>query len=63
MQEEIEEYEKYLLDFVMVKKPTMPNFNVQAYTDIEYLEAIKEVMFDYNKINDDYLYIRYLKGE
>ena len=63
MREEIEEYEKYLLDFVVVKKPIMPNFNTQAYTDIEYLEAIKEVMFDYNKINDEYLSIRYLKGE
>ena len=63
MLEEIEQYEKYLASFSVVTKPKMPQFDVCAYTDIEYVSLIKELLEDYNKIDDEYLIIAYLKGE
>ena len=63
MREEIGAYEKYLLNFTMVKKPIMPKFNTSAYTDNEYAKAIKDIMGDYGGIDDEYLTIQHLKGE
>ena len=63
MLEEIEQYEKYLANFSVVTKPKMPQFDVSAYTDIEYVSLIRELLEDYNKIDDEYLIIAYLKGE
>ena len=33
MNKEINAYAEYLLNFGVVKKPPMPNFDVSAYTD------------------------------
>lgn len=63
MNEEISEYEKYLLNFGMVNKPIMPNFDVLAYTDNEYLSAINQLMVDFEKIDDEYLTLQHLRGE
>lgn len=63
MLEEIMEYEKYLLNFVMVKKPKMPKFNIAAYTDNEYVNAIENVVLDFENVKDEHLTIRYLKGD
>ena len=63
MNEEIEEYEKYLLSFGMVEKPPMPKFNESAYTDNEYLSIIFDLMKDFDLLDDEYLTIQHLKGD
>ena len=63
MDKEIKEYEKYLLNFGMVKKPFMPNFDVLAYTDNEYLSVIYDLLLDYDQIDDEYLTLRHLRGD
>ena len=63
MLQEILEYEHYLLNFNMVEKPKMPKFEVSAYTDSEYKNAIFQVVADYENIDDEYLTIDYLKGD
>ena len=60
MFEEIIAYEKYLLKFGVVDKPYMPNFDVFAYTDNEYLFAISDVMDCYERIDDEGVTIDYL---
>ena len=63
MGKEIEEYQNYLLNFGVVKKPTMPNFDVSAYTDNEYLSIIFDLLKDFNSFDDEYLTIKHLKGD
>lgn len=63
MNEEIEEYVKYLSSFSMVEKPVMPKFNISAYTDNEYLNAIYDLMEDFDNVFDEYLTIDHLKGK
>lgn len=64
MNEEMIEYEKYLLNFGVVKKPLMPKFDVLAYTDNEYSLAIFDILSDFDLIDDEYLTIEhFLKGE
>ena len=63
MLKEIMEYEKYLLNFDMVKKPKMPKFDIAAYTENEYVNAIKNVVSDFENIEDEHLTIHYLKGD
>ena len=63
MKEEIMEYQKYLLNFGVVEKPIMPNFNVFAYTDNEYLSDIYKINEEYDQIDDFYLTLRHLRGE
>lgn len=63
MDEEIREYEKYLASFGVVEKPKMPKFNVSAYTDNEYLSVVYGLLNDYDKLDEEYLTINYLKGD
>ena len=63
MDEEIMEYEKYLLNFGVVKKPLMPKFNELAYTDNEYILALFESLSAFDGVDDEYLTIMHLKGE
>lgn len=63
MWEEIKEYEKYLLNFGMVKKPIMPKFDVSAYTDNEYASAIFDILKDFDLIDDEYLTVDRFKGD
>ena len=60
MLDEIMAYEKYLLKFDVVEKPLMPNFDLFAYTDNEYLYAISDIMLNYNMIDDLEVSIDYL---
>ena len=62
MDNEINAYVEYLLNFNELALPKMPKFNLSAYTEIEYLNAIKTVMQDYENIDDEYLVIEHLKG-
>ena len=63
MNKEIDEYIKYLSSFSMVKKPPMPKFDTFAYTDNEYLSEINSIMKDFDNIDEEYLTVKYLKGE
>jgi len=58
-----EAYIEYLKNFNYVQKPKMPNFNVFAYTENEYLNAIYSINKDFECINDVELTLKYLKGE
>lgn len=62
MNEEIEEYIRYLESFNEIKRPILPNYDLSAYTDNEYLNAIENVMNDYESIDDLWVTLDYLKG-
>lgn len=63
MQQEILSYIEYLNSFKELKKPQMPNFDLTAYTDIEYHKAIDEINEDFDNIDDFGVYLKFLKGE
>ncbi len=63
MIKEIEEYQKYLLNFGVVEKPKMPKFDADAYTDNEYLSEIFALQKDFDKLDDEYVTLKHLKGE
>ena len=63
MHDEIMEYMKYLSTFAVVNKPEMPKFNLQAYTDNEYLLAIDDIIKCFNSFDDEHLTIARLKGD
>jgi len=63
MIEEIMAYQKYLLNFRTVEKPSMPKFDAQAYTDNEYLSAIFEIINEFDFVDDEHLIIMHLKGD
>jgi len=63
MNDEIKGYEKYLSSFGVVEKPQMPKFDTSAYTDNEYVSTVFELLKDFDKVDDEFLTIRYLKGE
>ena len=63
MQREIFHYIEYLAKFREVNRPKMPKFDVGAYTDIEYQNAIFEINNEFDKIDDFGLYEEFLKGE
>ena len=63
MEEEISAYIDYLLSYNNLNKPTMPNFDLGAYNDNEYVSAINELMFEYDNLDDLYLTIQHIKGE
>ena len=58
-----EEYIKWLQDLGDFKKPSMPSFDVSAYTENEYGFAIQELNSIFDNIDDFYLTIQFLKGE
>lgn len=61
--EEVEAYIEFLLSFGEVNKPKMPKFDLTAYTDNEYISAIKEVQTLFDGIDDFQLTIKHLKGD
>jgi len=63
MDDEVSEYIAFLSKFVDVDKPRMPKFDLGAYTDNEYLSAMRELNHAYDLIYDEELYNRYLRGE
>ena len=62
MFDEILEYMQHLMNFGELEKPKMPDFDVSAYTDSEYLSAIENVNRDYENVDDLDATINYLKG-
>ncbi len=63
MFKEVEEYIRFLQNFGEVVRPQMPNFDISAYTDSEYTNALGLIMEDYKFVDDYELTIKYLKGE
>ena len=63
MDQEIIEYEKYLLSFGVVNRPKMPKFDVLAYTDNEYKSIIFDIQKDFDLIDDEYLTIKHIRGD
>lgn len=63
MIELIEAYVDYLNGVTEAEIPKMPRFDQSAYTDNEYLHAIKDIMNDYEDIDDYACSIEFLKGE
>ncbi len=56
-------YIEYLSKLKSVKLPKMPNFNVAAYNDNEYLSAIDALMLDFDKVNDIKVTEGFFKGD
>ena len=52
MKQEILGYIEYLNSFKELKRPQMPNFDLSAYTDIEYHKAISEINEDFDNVDD-----------
>lgn len=63
MQQEILKYVEYLSTFKELKKPQMPNIDLFAYTDIEYHKAINEINEEFERFDDFWVYLQFLKGE
>ena len=63
MDDIVSEYIAYLSNFREINKPLMPKFDINAYTDNEYLLIVKELNQDYDLILDEEVYSDYLKGE
>ena len=63
MKREIFDYLDLLENFKQVNRPIMPKFNLSAYTDNEYVNAIKSVNDDFENIDDFNVYMQYLKGD
>ena len=63
MDKEVTGYLEYLANFCEISKPQMPKFNLDAYSDSEYLDAINLVMEDYKYVDDFDVTISHLKGK
>ncbi len=63
MDEVVGAYIEYLSSLKEITKPSMPKFNLSAYTDNEYVSAISSVLKEYECIDDYNLTLQYLKGE
>lgn len=50
-----------LAHYHTLKAPPMPNFSISAYTDNEYQIAIKEIMRDYQDVDDYELTLQFLR--
>ena len=63
MNDEANEYVVYLSRFKGIRKPPLPKTDLVAYTDSEYIGAIKDVLRDFQNVDDEYITIKHLKGE
>ena len=63
MNEQILAYLEYLQTFNEINKPPMPKFDLLAYNDNEYALAVKEVMEDFENVDDEHITLKYLQGE
>ena len=62
MEQEIFAYLEYLSTFTELTRPAMPNFNLFAYSDSEYTNAINVIMQDYQNVDDIDVTLERLKG-
>lgn len=52
MEEEINAYVDYLFGIKEINRAKMPKFDISAYTDNEYIKAIRDIERDYIYIDD-----------
>ena len=62
MNEEVEAYIVFLSRFKEVHRPVEPQYDCHLFLDKKYLDAVDEIMREYNAIDDEYLTIKHLKG-
>ena len=62
MNDIVNAYIDFLLNFKELQRPLMPKFNKFAYTENEYLEVINLLDVDYNGVDDLQATIDFLKG-
>ena len=63
MNEEVFAYIEYLSRLNEIKQPLMPRITISANTDNEYDIAIKDIMRDFENVDDYYLTLQHLKGD
>lgn len=63
MDEQVRAYIDYISTLKQIKMPPMPKFDESAYNDIEYINAILDIMADFDLVDDLNLTIKFLKGE
>jgi len=63
MFEFVNAYIEFLRDFKQLNRPEMPKFNVSAYTESEYLNAINEINLNYEFVDDLSITEHFLKGD
>ena len=59
----VDAYIEFLQNSRELVRPVMPKFNVFAYTESEYENAINEINLDYEFIDDLSVTEHFLKGE
>lgn len=55
-----EKYVDYLLTLHEIKKPIMPNFDLDAYTDNNYIKVLDELTVDFDSTDDLNVTLRFL---
>jgi len=63
MNEFVNAYIEFLLNSRELVCPAMPNFNISAYTESEYVTAIRDIMREYENIDDLGVTEHFLKGD
>lgn len=63
MDEQVRAYIDYILTLKQIEIPRMPKFDKSAYNDIEYMNAILDIMADFDIVDDFNLTIKHLKGD
>ena len=59
----VEAYIEFLHSFTGLERPIMPKFDVSAYTESEYLNAINEINSNYEFVDDLSITEHFLKGD
>ncbi len=59
----VDDYILYIANMKEVVKPTMPNFDISAYTDSEYTSVVRELISDFENIDDLELTLQYLRSK
>ena len=63
MNEFVNAYIEFLLNFKELALPAMPKFNLLAYTESEYVNAVDEINRDYEFIDDFGVTEHFVKGD
>lgn len=63
MDEQVRAYIDYISTLKQIEIPPMPKFDESAYNDIEYMNAILDIMADFDLVDDFNLTIKHLKGD
>ena len=59
----VEAYIEFLQNSQGIDRPLMPKFNISAYTESEYVDAVNELLRDYELVDDLSITEHFLKGD